>query len=126
LVVPPNDWNTTCYQSTERQAREKQRGIWALPVYHVVESTQHGSAGDGFHMIAGRVRHVGASRHAVWLDLEGGVALRIDRKDLPNFSAWRPQDQIGKRVQARGWLRRDKRGPHMSIRHPAALQVLSQ
>jgi len=125
LVVPPNDWNTTCYQSTVRQARGKQRGIWALPAYRVVESTQHASAGDGFRLIAGRVRHVGASRHAVWLDLEGGVALRFDRKDLPNFRAWRPQDQLGKRVLAQGWLRRGKRGPHMSIRHPAAIQVLN-
>jgi len=125
LVVPPNDWNSACYQSTEQQARQKQRGIWALPAYHVVESTQLASAGDGFHLIAGRVQHVGTSRHAVWLDLEGGVALRIDRDDLPNFRAWRPQDQLGKRVQARGWLHRDKGGPRMKIRHPAALQVLN-
>lgn len=125
LVVPPNDWNNACYQSTEQQAREKQSGIWALPAYHVMESTQLASANDEYRLITGKVQHVGSSQHAVWLDLEGGVALRIDHDDLPNFRAWRPQDQLGKRVLARGWLHRDKGGPHMSIRHPAALQVLN-
>ncbi len=125
LVVPPNDWNTGCYQHVEQQARKKGRGIWALPRYRVVESTQLGAADNEYHLIAGRVQHVGTSRHAVWLDLEGGVALRIDRNDLPNFRAWRPQDQLGKRVLARGWLHRDTSGLRMSIRHPAALQVLN-
>ena len=125
LVVPPNDWNTACYQSTEQQARQQQRGIWALPAYRVVETTQLAPADDEFHLIAGQVRHIGDSLNAVWLDLAGGVALRIDRDDLPNFRAWRPQDLLGKRVLARGWLHRDKAGLHMSVRHPAALQVLN-
>lgn len=125
LVVPPNDWNTACYQRNEQQAREKQRGIWALPAYHVMESTQLAAADDAYRLIAGRVQHVGSGRHAVWLDLEGGVALRIDQDDLPNFRAWHPQDLLGKRVLARGWLHRDAGGPHMSIRHPAALQRLN-
>lgn len=125
LVVPPNDWNTACYQSTEQQARQMQRGIWALPAYKVVESTQLASTDNEYRLIAGRVQHIGTSRHAVWLDLEGDVALRIDQDDLPNFRAWRPQDLLGKRVLARGWLHRDAGGPHMSIRHPAALQLLN-
>lgn len=125
LVVPPNDWNTACYQNTEQQARQQRRGIWALPAYRVVETTQLAPADDAFHLIAGQVRHVGESRHAVWLDLAGGVALRIDRADLPNFRAWHPQDLLGKRVLARGWLHRDKGGSQMSVRHPAALQVLN-
>ncbi len=125
LVVPPNEWNSACYQKTEQQARQQQRGIWALSTYHLMESTQLAALDSGFRLIAGRVRHVGASRHAVWLDLAGGLALRIDRNDLSNFHSWRPQDLLGKRILARGWVRRDKGGPQMSIRHPAALQVLN-
>ncbi len=125
LVVPPNEWNLACYLGAEQRAREKARGIWALPGYRIVESTRIGPAGSGYHLIAGRVQHVGTSRHAVWLNLEGSVTLRIDRDDLPNFRAWHPQDQLGKRVLARGWLHRSKGGTFMSIRHPAALQVLN-
>lgn len=125
LVVPPNDWNSVCYQSAEQGARQARRGIWSLPAYRVVEATQLGSVDEGFRLIAGRVRHIGNSRRSIWLDLEGGVALRIDRKDLPNFRAWQPQDQLGKRVQVRGWLHRDKDGSRMTVRHPAALQVLN-
>lgn len=125
LVVPPNEWNTACYQATERQARQRQQGIWALPAYRVMETTQAIPADDAFRLIAGQVQHVGESRTAVWLDLAGGVALRIDRADLANFRAWQPQDLLGKRVLARGWLHRGRGGPLMSVRHPAALQVLN-
>lgn len=124
LVVPPNVWNSHCYAATEQQARHAQRGIWALPAYRVVESTQLPASARDYHLIAGRVRHVGNSRYAVWLDLEGGVALRIERDDLHYFSDWHLQDLLGKRVLARGWLHREKNELRMNIRHPSALQVI--
>ena len=126
LVVPPNDWNNACYQTAEQQARQARRGIWALPAYQVIESMQLASAAHDFLLITGRVQHIGESGHALWLDLEGGVALRIDRNDLPNFRAFSPRDLVGKRILARGWLHREKDQQRMmNIRHPAALQVVN-
>lgn len=126
LIVPPNDWNNACYQTAEQQARQARRGIWALSAYQIIESTQLAPDASDFHLIAGRVQHIGESRHALWLDLEGGVALHIDKKDLPNFRAIPLRDLVGKRILARGWLHRDKGESRMNIRYPAALQVLNQ
>jgi len=125
LVVPPNDWNSSCYQTAEQQARKARRGIWALPAYKIIESTKLAPDAHDFHLITGRVQHIGESSHSLWLDLEGGVTLRIDRKDLPNFRALSPRDLVGKRILARGWLHHDKGEQRMNIRHPAALQVLN-
>lgn len=124
LVVPPNVWNSNCYLAAEQTARDAQRGIWELPAYRIVETTQLPASARDYHLITGRVRHIGNSRYAVWLDLEGGVALRIERSDLHYFSDRHWQDLLGKRVLARGWLHREKNELRMNIRHPSALQVL--
>lgn len=124
LVVPPNVWNSNCYLAAEQTAREAQRGIWELPAYRVVEAAQLPANARDYHLVAGRVRHVGSSRNAIWLDLEGGVALRIERADLHYFSERHWQDLLGKRVLARGWLHREQNELRMNIRHPSALQVI--
>ena len=124
LVVPPDLWNLDCYRAAEQRAQAERRGIWALAAYQPVASTALASDAQGFHLIRGRVTRVGASRKSVWLTLEGGVSLRIDRNDLHYFST--PPEQLhGRTVIARGWpYPGTKGGPVIRIRHPAALEVV--
>lgn len=124
LPVPPNVWNLACYQEAERKARAARRGLWSRAEYQPLASTAVPAAARGFHLIQGRVERVGHSAKSVWLNLEGGVALRIARNDL-NYFADLPLERLENQViVARGWIYAGKRGPTMRIRHPAALERL--
>lgn len=124
LVVPPNVWNAPCYQQAERRAQARQQGIWALPSYQPVRSDTLRPYARGFRVVKGRVERIGGNDKSIWLHLTGPLALRIDRKDLPYFDAYRPDMLQGKTVIARGWLHAHKGGLRMQIRHPTALEVI--
>jgi endonuclease YncB( thermonuclease family) len=123
-LVPPNTLNAACYAAAEAGARQARRGLWALPQYQPVAAEQLPADSEGYRLVRGRVAHVGESRDAIWLNLEGGIALRLDRDSVPAFgvqawNAWR-----GRQVEARGKLRRHDDGWRMTILHPHALQRL--
>ncbi|WP_455385778.1 thermonuclease family protein [Acidihalobacter prosperus] len=124
LVVPPNLWNVACYGQAESVARDGHQGIWALPRYQPVSARALPPGAQGFHIVRGRVAHIGRSRNAQWIDLEGGVALRIDRKDLAYFGDVDFKSLRGAEVIARGWVH-SRRGEHIiALRHPRALTIL--
>ena len=124
LVVPPNLWNASCYGQAESSARESREGIWALPRYQPIPTRALTDGAKGFHIVRGRVVHTGRSRNAQWIDLDGGVALRIDRKDLPYFEGIDFKTLRGAEITARGWVH-SKRGEHLiAVRHPRALTIL--
>lgn len=111
MQVPPNVWNVDCYRSAEARARAGGAGLWSLAVYRPVEADRLDPQAEGFRIVRGRVQRLGESRGSIWLNLEGGVALRILRQDLPWFDDFPLEDLEGRLVEARGWLspRRDAR-----------------
>ncbi|MEJ2345634.1 MAG: thermonuclease family protein [Gammaproteobacteria bacterium] len=123
LAVPPNLWNIDCYRQAERRARAARRGIWALPRYQPVEAQRLPRGTRGYRLVRGRVAHVGTTGRSVWLDLAGGMALRIARPDLHYFPPGNWTMLKGKMVLARGWVHWYHGRPQMRIRHPAALQI---
>jgi hypothetical protein len=133
IVVPPNLWQADCLRAAEQAARAANQGVWAtlyrpLPVAELSRETQ------GFRIIRGRIERVGESRHSIWLNFprrpgageREGVALRVDRDDLGNFSDWRPQALHGREIEVRGWLYRNQQQLVMSLRHPAAVNIVQQ
>jgi micrococcal nuclease len=123
LVIPPNTRNVKCFARVEAQAREQAKGIWNLPRYRPVSSASLKKA-DGYRLVRGRVTRVGESRSSVWLNLEGSVALRIRRGDLDQFTTFEPRELKGREVLARGWLHRRHGELRMTVRHPAALEIM--
>jgi endonuclease YncB( thermonuclease family) len=126
LVVPPNTWERDCYATIETAARKQQRGLWALPGYQVIDSTALPADTRGFHIVRGRINAIRNSRHGIWLDLEGPLVIRIDRKDLVNFKPDFPDSHKGKTVEVRGWIKADRNGLRVNVRHPAALVVTGE
>ena len=124
LTIPPNLRNNACYGEAEAKARRERGGIWALPGYRPAESTALPDSARGFHIVRGKVVHIGESRSAVWVDLAGRVGLRIPRKDLRYFTAYHPRDLAGQEVLARGWLHARHGELRMTVRHPDALRRL--
>ncbi|MCG8487793.1 MAG: thermonuclease family protein [Chromatiales bacterium] len=121
IAVPPNLVNNGCYFAAESRARREQLGIWKNP-----PALASGLRGDetGFHHLRGRIVRVGESRSAVWVNLEGGLALRITWKDWDAFRIDDPQALVGRDVEARGWLYKRKGEQRLRIRHPSSLRLL--
>lgn len=124
LVVPPNTWGLSCYQRLESAARQGRRGLWALPEYQATPSTDLQPDIRGFHIVHGRITAIRESRSSLWLDLEGPLVIHISRKDLAGFESGFADALAGRLVEVRGWIKGDRHGLRISIRHPAALTVL--
>jgi endonuclease YncB( thermonuclease family) len=123
LVVPPNTWNHDCYAAVEQRAREQGVGLWSLPDYRPRAVSELAADEEGYRLIRGRVKRVGESRRSLWLELEGGLSLRIARRDLPYFAGMALQELSGRALLVRGWLHPRKGGWLMSVRHPAAIEL---
>ncbi|MGK0674689.1 MAG: thermonuclease family protein [Halothiobacillaceae bacterium] len=126
VAIPPNLWNQTCLAQVEDAARAAGRGLWALPSYRTpIDSRQLPNHAKGYMLLQGRVERVGSSRHARWINLEGGVSLRIDHDLLPWFEGFDLQHLKGQRVEVRGWLTRPEgKEPRIRLTHPSMLRIL--
>ena len=129
IAVPPNVWNIACYQAAEARARGAAAGMWALPDYRPTDAVRLEPGAEGFRIIRGHVRRVAESRGSWWLDLDGGVSLRILKEDLVHFRHFPLERLAGREVLARGWLsprQGDRPGAVMRLRHPVAIELAGQ
>ncbi len=124
LVVPPNLWSWKCYRAAEGKARRAQRGLWRLSRYQAVEAADLPARAHGYRIVSGLVQRVGESRHALWLNLKGRLAVRIDKADLPWFKELSLRRLRGHRVLVRGWLHPGRDELRLNVRHPSALRRL--
>lgn len=124
MSIAPNRAYGDCYFFTEREARRAEKGIWSLTKFRPVAAASLSSRARGFHRVAGVVERVGESRSAVWLNLEGPLALRILRQDLAQFAAIAPLQLKGRQILAQGRIYKRRRELRMTIPHPAALEIV--
>lgn len=124
LVVPPNTWQADCYRAATDTARNARRGVWALPSHQPRPADSLDLRSEGFHVINGRVTHVSQSASAVWINLAGKFALRIEREDLPQFQGFDLDGLAGSDIEAQGWVYARNGELRMPLRHPAALRIL--
>jgi endonuclease YncB( thermonuclease family) len=125
LVVPPNTWGKDCYQRYENDARIDARGLWSLANYQVQEARTLPLDTRGYRIIRGQVSAVRHSRNSVWVDIEGPLVVRIARRDLDNFEPHYPGSLAGQTVEIRGWVKHDRDGLRLNVRHPAALAMIT-
>lgn len=121
IAVPPNMGNLDCYISAEAGARSRGLGLWQTAVRDAANLS-----GDerGFHLLQGRIIRVGRSRSALWLNLEGGLAIRITWREWAGFSQPEPDSLTGRRLEFRGWLYRKNGEQRVRVRHPSAIRWL--
>lgn len=124
LVVAPNTWQVACYRAAADTARSARRGVWALPSHQARSIESLTLRSKGFHVIRGRVTHLSQSASAVWINLAGNFALRIEREDLPQFQGFDLEGLAGSELEAQGWIYAKSGQLRMPLRHPAALRVV--
>lgn len=132
VTVPPNTRYSGCLQRAEAGARSAQRGVWAGHRYPLLKAAALTAADTGFERVRGRVSAVANSRRALWIELDGGLSLRLAHDDLPNFADRDVRKWLGKVLTVRGWLiyRGRQQGgypPHMMhLQHPAMLDAIEE
>lgn len=124
LVIPPNVWNAQCYATQARQARQSRLGLWGLAAYRPKASNSLPTSTRGFRVVRGRVEHIGHSARALWLDLQGRFAVRIDRRDLSYFTNPPLQALQGRRIEVQGLVYARRGELRMQVRYGTALRVL--
>lgn len=125
LVVPPNIWQTSCYRLAAQTARKQGRGIWALPEYQPKPVSVLNLHSTGFHIVRGRVTNLTNNAAAIWINLAGNFALRIERSDLDNFKSTDLDALAGSEIEAQGWIYARDGQLRMPLRHQDALSVLA-
>ena len=124
LVVPPNEWNHRCYDRLEDAARRESRGIWKLDRFRPVAAERLSGRFRGFRIVRGRVQRVGEGRKNLWLNLAPTVAIRIPKDDLTYFDTLPPRSLLRRRVEVRGYVERRRGELRITVRHPAAIEVI--
>ncbi|MFO7809711.1 thermonuclease family protein [Guyparkeria sp.] len=106
VFVAPNLELVDCVMAREQRARRDERGVWSLPAYDPGLPSARGIPEhvQGAAIIRGRVESVGESRRNIWINLEGRVAVRIDKADLERFHGWDFDVLEGEKLRARGWV----------------------
>jgi endonuclease YncB( thermonuclease family) len=124
LVIPPNTWGLDCYRRHEKQARIEQLGIWALPAYQSISSTDLQPDEQGFRVVHGQVQRLVRAGRGMKLFLAGPLTLHITGKDMINFRKRELEKLVGRSIEVRGWLKPGHHGLQMRLRHPAWLDTL--
>ncbi|MFJ3482743.1 thermonuclease family protein [Pseudomonas sp. NPDC090202] len=107
VAVAPNVALVSCQQAAENTARQAGLGLWRNSP---VQSADQINAG-GFAVVSGRVDDVQRNGGGAWIELQGGLVLRIAPELLSQFDVASLQRLQGKQIEARGWVvDRSRRG----------------
>jgi len=123
LAVPPNLNGLDCYAQAEAQARQTNRGIWALNRYQTIASTKLPRHSRGYRHVSGKIIRIVEGRRNLWLNLPGKVAMRIEKNELHLFKTLKPRELLGKTIIGKGWLYEHKGELRMRLRSRFALDV---
>ncbi len=120
-VVAPNLAHISCYREAERFARSKGLGLWSRALLQAADTKD---VDPGFYVMQGRVETVGTSRQAVWLNLPGGVAVKLPWKVWREMSQQAPDAFVDRRLEVRGWFYRHRGRLKLTLSHPGAIRWL--
>jgi len=132
VSIPPHV-APDCLWQQEQKARKNGKGFWSSDLAQPVLAKQVSIADGGFLLVTGTVTQVTSSKHDWYVELDGDIALRINKQQWLNYAGYKPNTWLGKQVLARGWLAwrslsrsQRKRGyKHgiMNLSHPHMLQI---
>lgn len=120
-IHPPNLLYAEELLKAQDKAEQLKLGIWQQDAYAVksvssLDQLEH----TGWTRVADKVTRIRQSRKFIYLEFSSPFEVRIERKGLSLFSD--VNDYLGKTVEARGWLNKNRGRLSMLIRHPSALK----
>ncbi|CBL45911.1 Probable nuclease [gamma proteobacterium HdN1] len=82
VSLPPDLWRVDCYRAAEQAARTAGRGVWNPVHWPVVDLGRLDEPRGGYQRVRGHLERVVVSQWRVWLELKGGVAIKVTKADL--------------------------------------------
>ena len=124
IVIPPNLARLKERLAAENEARARQRGVWGRPDYAPAAAEKLTRADTGFHLVRGEIARVGRGKKMIFLDLAPRMALKVPRADWEKYFPGRPEDMVGRRVAARGWVTAHRDRLYLRVQHPSVLTLI--
>ncbi|MDP6189363.1 MAG: thermonuclease family protein, partial [Gammaproteobacteria bacterium] len=93
-----------CLWQLEAQARAAGKGIWASRLGQSLAAASVTPSQGGFVLLSGTVIKVTDSQRDWYMELDGEVVLRLNKKHWAAANGGAPESWLHKRIQARGWL----------------------
>ena len=122
-IYPPNLLYVDELRAAEQQAEQHQLGIWNRPEYAAIPADNLPEAGHpGWTRVVGKVVAIRDTSKFVYLVFSNRFEARIERVWLDLFPD--VNDYVGRAVEVRGWLNRNKNRFSLLVRHPATLLIL--
>ena len=120
-IYPPNLRYVDELVAAEKKAEQEKLGIWQRPEYAAIPVGNLTEAGhSGWTRLAGKVAAIRETPKSVYLVFSSQFEARIDRKWLSLFPD--VNSYLGKTVEVRGWLSKNRKQFSLFIRHPSAIR----
>ena len=121
-IYPPNLLYINELLAAENKAEQEKLGIWRRPEYAAIPVNNLTEAGHpGWSRLVGKVMTLRNTSNSLYLVFSSRFEARIERKWLSLFP--HINGCLGKTVEVRGWLNKNKEHFSMLVRHPAAIRL---
>ncbi len=120
-IIPPNGRYSDKLIQAQQQAEQSKSGIWSMPEYQTHPITQIASHTKGWQRFTGIPVAIKKSRKYTRLLFNGKTDIRIANSNInlfPDLATY-----VGKKLEIRGWVSRNKDFYSLQIQHPSALIV---
>jgi endonuclease YncB( thermonuclease family) len=119
-IYPPNLKYTQALLAAQGNAEQAKKGIWQYSEYapKAADQIKTGSY-KGWQRVIGVISNIHNTGKYSYLNLTDQFSLKIDKKALSLFPDL--DRYIGKKVEVRGWINKNKKRYSMIIRHPSAI-----
>jgi hypothetical protein len=122
-IYPPNLLYVNELIAAENKAEQDKLGIWQRPEYAAIPVSNLTEAGHhGWTRLVGKVVSIRNTSKSVYLVFSDQFEARIESKWLSLFPD--VNDYVGKTLEVRGWLSKNRKQFSMLIRHPSAIRQL--
>lgn len=120
-IIPPNVRYAEAFIQAQQRAEKLKLGIWSMPEYQPRSISQISNHKKGWQRFTGTPVAIKKSRKYTRLIFNDKVDIRIANTHLNLFSEL--ATYVGKPLEIRGWVARNKDYYSMLIQHPSALII---
>ena len=120
-IYPPNLLHVNELIAAGNKAEQDRLGIWQRPEYAAIPVSNLTSAGHhGWSRLVGKVVTIRNTSKSIYLVFSSRFEARIERQWQSLFPD--VKDYLGKTVEVRGWLSKNRNHFSLLIRHPSAIK----
>ncbi|MBX9917711.1 MAG: thermonuclease family protein [Nitrosomonas sp.] len=120
-IIPPNGRYSDKLIQAQQYAEKQKLGIWSMPEYQSRPITEIANHTKGWQRFTGTPVAIKKSRKFTRLLFNDKVDIRVANSNLKLFPEL--ANYVGKPLEIRGWVARNKDNYTMLIQHPSALIV---